>query len=214
MCHSCGGCFHVCQAKAITEIKKTIGVIESGKINGINYAGGQLNIGEPMAPPLIRELKKINNKLIGLRIFDCPPGTSCPVIESIRDCDYLVLVTEPTPFGLNDLKLAVDMAKALNISFGVVINKSDSGDDRVDNFCKQEDIEVLARLPFTREIAEEKEIGLIIIDGSPGSGCPVIATITGASFVLIVTEPTVAGCMTLNVSSNYVGILTFDQRFV
>lgn len=153
MCHSCGGCLYVCPAGAIREIEKEIGVIESGRAAGIDYAGGRLNIGEPAAPPLIKEVKKMHRGA-GLRILDCPPGTSCPVIESVKGCDFLLLVTEPTPFGLNDLGLAVGMARALSLPFGVAINRAGDTDSLIQAYCATEGIDIIARIPNDRGIAE------------------------------------------------------------
>jgi len=152
MCHSCGGCFLVCPEKAISEVKRTTGIIELGEINGIKYAGGRLNIGEAMSPPLIKDVKKYYPES-EIRIMDSPPGTSCPVIESVRGCDFLVLVSEPTPFGLNDLKLAAEMARAMQIPFGVVENRASAGNNRLRDFCKDESIPLIASIPNTREIA-------------------------------------------------------------
>lgn len=153
MCHSCGGCLLVCPEGAIKEVGKEIGVIESGHAGGICYAGGRLNIGEPAAPPLIKEVKK-THRGADVRILDCPPGTSCPVIESVKGCDSLLLVTEPTPFGLNDLGLAVGMAGALSLPFGVVINRAGDTDGLITDYCAGEGIEIIARIPNDRAIAE------------------------------------------------------------
>jgi len=152
MCHSCGGCFLVCPEKAISEVKRTTGIIELGEINGIKYAGGRLNIGEAMSPPLIKDVKNYYPES-EIRIMDSPPGTSCPVIESVRGCDFLVLVSEPTPFGLNDLKLAAEMARAMQIPFGVVENRASAGNNRLSDFCKDESVPLIASIPNTREIA-------------------------------------------------------------
>ena len=152
MCHSCGGCFLVCPEQAISEVKRTTGIIELGEINGIKYAGGRLNIGEAMSPPLIKEVKKYHSDM-DIRLMDSPPGTSCPVIESVRSCDFLILVSEPTPFGLNDLKLAADMARAMKIPFGVVENRASAGNNRLSEFCTNESIPLIASIPNTREIA-------------------------------------------------------------
>ena len=152
MCHSCGGCFLVCPEKAISEVKRTTGIIELGEINGIKYAGGRLNIGEAMSPPLIKDVKKYYPEA-EIRLMDSPPGTSCPVIESVRGCDFLVLVSEPTPFGLNDLKLAAEMARVMQIPFGVVENRASAENNLLNNFCKDEFIPLIASIPNTREIA-------------------------------------------------------------
>jgi len=153
LCHSCGGCSRLCPQQAISEVPREIGTIEIGAAGGIAFASGLLNIGEAMSPPLIRALK---NTLFEseLTIIDAPPGTSCPVIESIRDCDYTVLVTEPTPFGLNDLQLAVEMVRALNQPFGIVINRSGLDNQLLLDYCQREQLPILAQLPDDRRVAE------------------------------------------------------------
>jgi MinD superfamily P-loop ATPase len=153
LCHGCGGCALVCPERAIREENRTIGVVETGRANGVAFAQGRLNVGEPMAPPLIRAVKK---KAIaeGVAIMDAPPGTSCPVVATVRDADYVLLVTEPTPFGLNDLRLAVEMIRQLGVPHGVVINRADSGDRRVRDFCMAETIPILLEIPDDRRVAE------------------------------------------------------------
>lgn len=158
MCHSCGGCALVCPVNVITEVPREIGTIESGAEGNIHYAAGFLNPGEPMAPPLIKEVKK-RYYSADLRILDCPPGTSCPVIESVKDCDHLILVTEATPFGLNDLELAVKMAEALDLPFNVVINRCDTGYQGVEDYCAAHRIAVTARIPIERKLAESYSRG-------------------------------------------------------
>ncbi|MDP8264412.1 MAG: ATP-binding protein [Candidatus Aceula lacicola] len=166
LCHGCGSCAYFCSQNAIQEVEKQIGVVEFGENNGLQFAYGKLNIGEAMAPPLIRAVKKhIDPSRIA--IIDAPPGTSCPVIESIRESDFCILVTEPTPFGLNDLTLAVEVLFKLKISFGVIINRSDLGDDKTDRFCKDQNIPVLMRIPFQRKIAEGYSKGKTIVETLP-----------------------------------------------
>jgi MinD superfamily P-loop ATPase len=152
MCHSCGGCFLVCPEKAITEVKRETGIVELGEISGIEYAGGRLNISEAISPPLIKDVKEYYPEA-EIRLLDSPPGTSCPVIESVRGCDFLLLVSEPTPFGLNDLKLAAEMARAMKLPFGIVENRASAGNTSLKNFCKNESIPLIASIPNTREIA-------------------------------------------------------------
>ncbi|HPA73187.1 MAG TPA: ATP-binding protein [Spirochaetota bacterium] len=153
MCHSCGGCYLVCPERAITEVSREIGAVSSGRSGAILYAGGLLNIGEPMSPPAIRETKR-RHRSADIRVIDCPPGTSCPVIESVRGSTFVVLVTEPTPFGLNDLALAVEMCRAMELPFGVVINRDGIGDGGVREYCAAQEIPVIAAVPYSRELAE------------------------------------------------------------
>ena len=153
LCHGCGGCSYVCPADAIKEVEREIGVIEKGMAGNIEFVHARLNVGEPMAPPLIRKEKNFINDS-KTTIIDSPPGTSCPVVESVEGTNFCILVTEPTPFGLNDLKLAVGMVRILDIPFGVVINLSDIGTREVWDYCSQENIPVLMEIPYNRRIAE------------------------------------------------------------
>ncbi len=166
LCHACGGCMLVCPTGAITETGRDIGVVEEGMAGGVRFVHGKLRIGEAMSPPLIRAVKK-RTRESGLTIIDAPPGTSCPVIQSVRGADYVVLVTEPTPFGLNDLKLAVEMLRVLKLPFGVVVNRADMGDDAVFDYCRDESISVLLRIPDDRRIAEAYSRGLPVADALP-----------------------------------------------
>ncbi|MDH7500984.1 MAG: ATP-binding protein [candidate division NC10 bacterium] len=152
LCHGCGGCTLVCPEKAISEMPREVGIVEEGDGHGIEFAHGRLRIGEAMAPPVIREVKR-NLPEEGVAILDAPPGTSCPAIESIKGTDFVLLVTEPTPFGLNDLKLAVKMVRALAIPFGVFLNRCDLGDDGVGRYCEEEKIAILGEIPEDRRIA-------------------------------------------------------------
>jgi MinD superfamily P-loop ATPase len=166
MCHGCGGCMPVCPTKAITEVPREVGVVEIGRSGGVTFVRGVLHVGEAMAPPVIRAVKR-HIAREGLTIIDAPPGTSCPVITSVRGSDFVVLVTEPTPFGLHDLQLAVETVRQLDLPFGVVINRSDVGDERVALYCKEEGIPVLAEIPDDRRIAEAYSRGEIAVDVLP-----------------------------------------------
>jgi MinD superfamily P-loop ATPase len=158
LCHGCGACIYICPQYALTESSRNIGIIEKGNSQRIEFVHGRLNIGEPMSPPLIKAVKK--EKTTGLTIIDCPPGTSCPVVTAVAGSDYVILVTEPTPFGLNDLKLAVEMLDEMKIPYGVVINKAGIGDQRVRDFCSNADIEVLSEIPDNRRAAMAYSEGL------------------------------------------------------
>jgi MinD superfamily P-loop ATPase len=166
LCHSCGGCMAICPAKAITEKQRKIGIAEFGSSNGIAFGHGKLDIGAIQSPAVIRYVKrKIKNNSIV--ILDAPPGTSCPVIEAVKGSDFVLLVTEPTPFGLNDLELAVGVVRELKLPFAVVINRSDIGDDAVVKYCRQENIEVLIQIPNDRKIAESYSRGVMIVEAMP-----------------------------------------------
>jgi len=152
LCHGCGACSALCPQNAIREAKREIGVVEIGSCGQLDFVHGRLNIGEAMSPPLIHQVKKEISTTQTV-IIDAPPGTSCPVVSSIKESDYCILVTEPTPFGLNDLILAVGTLRKLKIPFGVVINRADLGDDLTEKYCQREGIAILMRIPFKREIA-------------------------------------------------------------
>jgi len=166
MCHGCGGCAKICPKKAIHEIDKRIGVVETIQAENITLIQGRLDIGVAMAPPLVRAVKARLQDSIPA-ILDAPPGTSCPVITTIRGADFVVLVTEPTPFGLHDLELAVDMVREIGIPFGVVVNRAGIGDDRVHVYCKHDGIPILLEIPDDRRIAEAYSNGRLIVDALP-----------------------------------------------
>lgn len=166
LCHSCEGCLEVCEDNAITRGKRDLGVVESGSSGAMNCHTGRLRIGEAMAPPLIKEVRKRENES-ATTIIDAPPGTSCPVIMAMKNTDFVLMVTEPTPFGLHDLKLAVEAVKVLGIPSGLVINRSDLGDNRVQKYAELEGLQVLMEIPFDREIAEAYSRGIPIVDKDP-----------------------------------------------
>jgi len=153
LCHGCGGCTLVCPTGAVSEAPREIGMLETGRAGAVLFARGLLNVGEAMSAPLIRQVKSAPHQA-DLTVIDAPPGTSCPVIEAVRGSDFVLLVTEPTPFGLNDLKLAVEMVRALRLPLGVVINRADTGDRHAWEYCQSNRIPVLAEIPDDRRIAE------------------------------------------------------------
>jgi MinD superfamily P-loop ATPase len=163
LCHGCGGCSLLCPQGAITEIDKEIGVVEKGRAGELEFVHGILNVGEVMAPPLVRAVKK-SIETDRTVIIDAPPGTSCPVIEAMKGSDFCVLVTEPTPFGLNDLILAVEVVRKMNIPFGVVINRANLGDNKVEDYCRDENIRILMRIPFDRQIAVAYSKGVPLVE--------------------------------------------------
>ena len=171
LCHGCGGCTLFCPQKAISEKLRVTGVVETGSAGNIKFVQGRLNVGEALVPPVIREVHKqgdsMSRKANSVMIIDAPPGTSCPVVTSVREADYSILVTEPTPFGVHDLSLAVEMMRTLELDFGVVINRSDIGDKRAKDFCKTEGIPILMEIPEDRAIAEVYSRGEIIVDALP-----------------------------------------------
>ena len=166
LCHGCGGCALVCPHRAIIEVPREIGVVERGQAGPVQFVHGRLNVAEAQSPPVIKAVKAAAPDVDWL-IMDAPPGTSCPVITTVRDCDFVLLVTEPTPFGLNDLALAVDTMRQLGLPFGVVINRADVGDGRVTDYCAAERIAVLLEIPDDRRIAEAYSRGELVIEAVP-----------------------------------------------
>lgn len=166
LCHGCGACSYLCPEGAISEEGREVGVVEIGYSNGIQFVQGRLDVGEAMAPPVIRKVKEhIDSE--GTVIIDVSPGTSCPVVESVKDSDFCLLVTEPTPFGLNDLVLAVEVVRKLDIPCGVVVNRAGIGDNKVEEYCLKEDIPVLLVIPIDTQIAYNYSRGITLVEGIP-----------------------------------------------
>lgn len=166
LCHSCGGCLLACPADAIQEKPRPIGRLRLGRSGAVRFVEGVLNVGEAMSPPAISAVKSAAPPA-DLTILDAPPGNSCPVIATVRNCDRVLLVTEPTPFGLYDLTLAVEMVRAMGVPFGVVINRADAGDDRVRHYCDRQRIAVLAEIPDSRAVAESYSRGQLVCQTVP-----------------------------------------------
>lgn len=180
LCHSCGGCAIVCPVKAITEVpsvigEKTVYSVQRKDKSPLHFIEGRLSIGKAMSPPLIRSVKKEAEDTIqndpslknNITIIDCPPGTSCPMGTAVSGCDFTVLVTEPTPFGLHDLKIAVETVRKMSIPFGIIINRSTAGDDRVVRYCEKEGIKILLQVPEDMRIAQGYSRGMSLISSVP-----------------------------------------------
>lgn len=166
LCHGCGACSQLCPERAISEEGREIGVVETGHSGSIQVVQGKLNIGEAMAPPVIRKAKEHIDPECTV-IIDVSPGTSCPVVESIKGSDFCLLVTEPTPFGLNDLVLAIELARKLDIPCGVVVNRAGVGDGKLEDYCLHESIPILLTIPLDNQIASYYSRGIPLIEGIP-----------------------------------------------
>lgn len=166
LCHSCGGCKLICPMDAITEIPRDIGEVFIGKAEGIELVYGKLNVGEAIAVPIISAVKE-HTYDEGLVIFDSPPGSACPVVESVIDSDYCIMVTEPTPFGLHDLEVATEVVKLLEIPLGVIVNFAGIGDRGVYDFCDRMNIPIVMEIPYMRQIAELYSKGIPFIKELP-----------------------------------------------
>ncbi len=164
LCHGCGGCSMVCPTGAITEVKRAIGTIESGTAtSGMPFMQGILEIGEPKASPVISAMKeRLDPELVN--VIDCGPGTGCAAMATVRDSDICLMVTEPTPFGLHDLLMAVKMAESLGVPSLVVVNKDVPGDSEVKKFCDEHKLEIALSIPFSFETARLTSSGINLVD--------------------------------------------------
>ena len=171
MCHGCGGCIALCPEKALSPGKRELGEISRGRVNGTQFLMGRLRVGEAMSPPFMRQVKSRLKDIIAANgrdaIIDAPPGVSCPAVNAVIDSDVIVLVTEPTPFGFHDFKLAWEAFSPLGKPLGVVINRAGIGNGEVYPFCKRKGMPILAEIPFERAVAEAYARGSIIADLSP-----------------------------------------------
>jgi len=163
LCHHCGACYIACKFNALTPSERITGVIEMNEEK--TFVQGKLNIGEPVAVPVVKKLKEYLKTDMPV-ILDCPPGASCTVVQALEDCDFCILVTEPTPFGLHDLKIAVSLVKKLGFPFGIVINKALENNSFIDDYCKEEKIEVLMEIPYSKEIAENYSDGILPVQSN------------------------------------------------
>jgi len=166
LCHGCGACSYLCPEQAISEVPHDIGVIETGQADGVAFGHGKLNIGQAMAPPVIRKVKSLVDK-DSVVIIDASPGTSCPVVEAIKGSNFCLLVTEPTPFGLNDLMLAVATVRQLGIPCGIVLNRAGVGDGKTEEYCQKEGIPILLTIPLDMRIARFYSQGVPLVEGMP-----------------------------------------------
>jgi MinD superfamily P-loop ATPase len=163
LCHSCGACLHACKHEAITEIQEEIGEVKKYNIPyGSGLTEGRMKVGSSMQTMLIRELKKTISKGHDITIYDAPPGTSCPVVETISGSDYVILVAEPTPFGLHDFKLMVELMQEIKIPYGVIINKAGTGDRKIYDFLNETGITLLGEIPFSKQFASSYAAGSIL----------------------------------------------------
>jgi MinD superfamily P-loop ATPase len=166
LCHSCGGCALICPEGAVLPGQRLMGTVEMGTRGPVHFVHGRLRVGEAMAPPLIRRVRQ-ESADGALTIIDAPPGTSCPVVTALWGSDLVILVTEPTPFGLNDLELAVGAGREMRLPMGLVINRADMGDRRVHDFAAREDLPILLEIPFDRHVAEAYARGELLVESLP-----------------------------------------------
>jgi MinD superfamily P-loop ATPase len=171
LCHGCGSCTLNCPEEAITEALNVTGVLESGPAGAIQFWQGVMDVGQAMAAPIIHQLKERalgGFPPDGLAIIDVSPGAACPVVGAVRGADFCLMVTEPTPFGLHDLRIAVEVVRdELHIPVGVVVNREGVGDSGVDEYCAAEGVPILMRIPLDRRIAEAYSEGVPMVEALP-----------------------------------------------
>ena len=193
MCHGCGGCLAACTTGALVPGFRDLGSVTWGSVGDVPFLMGRLRIGEAMSPPLMRVVRKHLAAEPAARerdiIIDAPPGTSCPAMNAVADADVIVLVTEPTPFGLHDLRLARDAFEGLNKPMGVVVNRAGSGDEGVGDYCRTTDLPILARIPYQRRSAEAYSRGEIIAETVPGQGDLFVDLAEAIENLMPVVEP-------------------------
>lgn len=176
LCHGCGGCARFCPHGALSEVDRPIGVVEAGKSGETTFLQGRMDIGVAMSPPVIRAVRDRADRMAQeqsekgfqmLQVIDSPPGTSCPMVTAVKGCDYVIMVTEPTPFGLHDMDLAVDTVREMGIPLGVIINKCDMGDGKTLAYCREKGISVLLEIPQSRHIASVCSAGGTLLRAVP-----------------------------------------------
>jgi MinD superfamily P-loop ATPase len=167
MCHGCGVCSFVCPEKAISEKHREIGKIYEGKNNELLFHYGELIVGEELTTPVIGRLKDEISACDELVIIDSPPGSACPMVETVSDMDFIILVGEPTPFGLSDMKIVVEALRVMNLPFGAIINKDGVGNENLENYCNEEDIPILLKIPFDLDIAKSYSTGIPLVKAFP-----------------------------------------------
>jgi len=173
MCSGCGACSRLCPAHALVEVPHPVGMVRSGRAGAIRFAMGELALGEARAVPVIAAVRE-HEAESGVTIIDAPPGTSCPVISAVRKADHLLLVTEPTRFGLHDLSLAVDMGRALGLSLSVLVNRDGVGETDIGAWCLEQGVPLALRIPFERNIGEAYSAGRTLLDVRPDMARPLL----------------------------------------
>ncbi|NPV49513.1 MAG: 4Fe-4S binding protein [Armatimonadetes bacterium] len=170
LCSGCGACAYVCRAGAIREVPRQVGTVHLGRTaDGLEFVAGELNVGDQKATPVTHAVKR-HTRRDRLSIIDAPPGTACPMQETVDDSDFCLLVTEPTPFGLSDLRLAVETCRGLGVPCGVLVNRAGSGFDGVDEYCEAEGLPLVGRIEQDRAIAEAYSRGHGLLAARPETG--------------------------------------------